>query len=198
MTTPQTPSLVNEDEAIYELEKVLGARKDLEPDELAVMQEALENLSLRQVIELIERQPSKRGAGLLRLLAPQRATAAFDALDPGHQADIVGALAHEDVTDLFAALGVEDRVQLLDNLPAEIADQVMSGLDEEERESTNALMGYERGTVGRHMSPDVLVVEPADGVEGVVDKLKAEAENLETIYTLPVVCLLYTSDAADE
>ena len=99
----------------------------------------------------------------------------------------MGALAHEDVTDLFAALGVEDRVQLLDNLPAEIADQVMSGLDEEERESTNALMGYERGTVGRHMSPDVLVVEPADGVEGVVDKLKAEAENLETIYTLPVV-----------
>lgn len=187
MTTPQTPQIVDEDEAIYELEKVLGARKDLEPDELALMQEALENLSLRQVIELIERQPSKRGAVLLRLLAPQRATAAFDALDPAHQADIVEALAHEDVTDLFAALGAEDRVQLLDNLPAEIADQVMSGLDDEERESTNALMGYERGTVGRHMSPDVLVVEPTDGVEEVVDKLKAEADNLETIYTLPVV-----------
>ena len=59
MTTPQTPQIVDEDEAIYELEKVLGARKDLEPDELALMQEALENLSLRQVVELIERQPSK-------------------------------------------------------------------------------------------------------------------------------------------
>ena len=37
MTTPQTPQIVDEDEAIYELEKVLGARKDLEPDELALM-----------------------------------------------------------------------------------------------------------------------------------------------------------------
>lgn len=174
-------------EAIDELEKALNSRKSLAPDQLDGMQEALDTLPIRQVIALIERQPAKRGAILLRLLSPQRATAAFDALDPAHQAGVVKALAHEDVTDLFSALGAEDRVRLLDNLPAEIADRVMSGLDDGQRESTNALMGYEKGTVGRHMSPDVLQVGPNDRVDAVMAKLRAQTETLETVYTLPVV-----------
>ncbi|MGV0392189.1 magnesium transporter [Corynebacterium riegelii] len=180
---------VDADEAIYDLEKALGKglSTDLDATELEHMRASLEDVPLRQVIELIERQPSSRGAVLLRLLPPQRATAVFDALDPAHQADLVEALSDESVTSLFAALGAEDRVQLLDNLPAEIADQVMSGLDEEERESTNALLGYEKGTVGRHMSPDVLAVGAGEGVGVVVDKLKAQAADLETIYLLPVV-----------
>ena len=180
---------VDADEAIYELEKALGRNPstDLDAAELEHMQASLEDVPLRQVIELIERQPSSRGAVLLRLLPPQRATAVFDALDPAHQADLVEALSDESVTSLFAALGAEDRVQLLDNLPAEIADRVMSGLDDQERESTNALLGYEKGTVGRHMSPDVLAVGADEGVGVVVDKLKAQAADLETIYLLPVV-----------
>ena len=127
---------VDADEAIYELEKALGKNlnTDLDAAKLERMQASLEDVPLRQIIELIERQSSSRGAVLLRLLPPQRATAVFDALDPAHQADLVEALSDESVTSLFAALGAEDRVQLLDNLPAEIADQVMSGLDEEERE----------------------------------------------------------------
>lgn len=183
MTTPP----IDEDEAIYELERALATSLRPDSDELEQMQVNLDEVPLRQVVELVERQPSKRGAVLLRLLPAQRATAVFDALDPAHQAEIIEALSDDSVTSLFAALGAEDRVQLLDNLPAEIAEQVMSGLDEEERESTHAILGYEKGTVGRHMSPDVMAVAPTDEVERVIEELKAQAEDLETIYSLPVV-----------
>lgn len=174
-------------ETLYALERQFGGRRTLDSHELAQLQEALAGVSLRQIIALIERQPTKRGAVLLRLLPPQRAAAAFDALDAGHQADIIEALSDDSVTRLFAALGAEDRVQLLDNLPAEIADRVMQGLDEEERRITSALLGYEKGSVGRHMSPEIVVVMPSDGVGWVVEKLRACADSLETIYTIPVV-----------
>lgn len=184
---PSTTNSPNTDDNLHALERQLAGRRRPDPDQLDGLQQALEGVSLRQAIELIERQPAKRGAVLLRLLPPQRAAAAFDALDPGHQADIIAALSDDSVTQLFAALGAEDRVQLLDNLPAEIADKVMQGLDEEERESTNALLGYEKGSVGRHMSPEIVVVTPGDTVGRVVDTLRAHAESLETIYTIPVV-----------
>ncbi|OEY11037.1 magnesium transporter [Corynebacterium sp. BCW_4722] len=177
--------LTNE-EAIIELERHLN-RRNVESDDLTEIQELLEDTPMRDVIHLVERQPSKRGAVLVRLLPPERAAHAFDALDPAHQAEIVAALGDGDVSGLFDELGTEDRVALLDNLPAEIADRFMHDLDEEERANTNAILGYEKGSVGRAMSPDVAVVTGDMGVQDVVDKLRADADSLETIYTIPVV-----------
>lgn len=174
------------EEAIFELERHLN-RRNVESDDLTEIQELLENTPMREVVHLLERQPSKRGAVLVRLLPPERAAHAFDALDPAHQAEIVAALGDEDVSGLFDELGTEDRVALLDNLPAEIADRFMHDLDEEERANTNAILGYEKGSVGRAMSPDVAVVTGDMGVQDVVDKLRADADSLETIYTIPVV-----------
>lgn len=172
--------------AIAHLEKQLN-RHRLDADDLDGLHEELAEIPLHDVVHVVERQPSKRGAVLIRLLPPERAAAAFDALDPAHQAEIVEALGREDVAGLFSALGAEDRVRMLDNLPAEIAERFLGDLDEDARSDTDLILGYEKGSVGRAMSPNVAVVGPGEGVPEVVEKLRANADRFETVYTIAVV-----------
>ena len=171
---------------IADLEKKLRRRK-LGSRDLDAIQHGLSEMPLDDIIDLVERQPAKRGAVLVRLLPHGRAAVLFDALDPAHQAEIVEALGADDVAGLFDALGAEDRVMLLDYMPPEIAERFLNDLDEEDRADTNLILGYEKGSVGRVMSPNVEVVGVDETVRGVVDKLRANVDDLETIYTVPVV-----------
>ncbi|MBC3179304.1 magnesium transporter [Corynebacterium lujinxingii] len=173
-------------EMIADLEKKLRRRR-LGSRDLDAIQHGLSEMPLDDVIDLVERQPAKRGAVLVRLLPHGRAAVLFDALDPAHQAEIVEALGADEVAGLFDALGTEDRVMLLDYMPPEIAERFLNDLDEEERADTNLILGYEKGSVGRVMSPNVEVVGVDETVRGVVDKLRANVDDLETIYTVPVV-----------
>ena len=173
-------------EMIADLEKKLRRRR-LGSRDLDAIQHGLSEMPLDDVIDLVERQPAKRGAVLVRLLPHGRAAVLFDALDPAHQAEIVEALGADDVAGLFDALGAEDRVMLLDYMPPEIAERFLNDLDEEDRADTNLILGYEKGSVGRVMSPNVEVVGVDETVRGVVDKLRANVDDLETIYTVPVI-----------
>jgi len=173
-------------DALHQLERQLNKRK-VSTQQLEKIGDLLQHTPIKDVIRLVERQPSKRGAVLIRLLPPERAAVAFDALDPRHQAEIVEALGKEEISSLFQNLGAEDRVRLLDNMPPEIADRFLHDLDEDDRANTNLILGYEKGSVGRAMSPEVAVVGPGEGVPEVVEKLRRDADQLETIYTIPVV-----------
>lgn len=173
-------------EMIADLEKKLRRRR-LGSRDLDAIQHGLSEMPLDDIIDLVERQPAKRGAVLVRLLPHGRAAVLFDALDPAHQAEIVEALGADDVAGLFDALGAEDRVMLLDYMPPKIAERFLNDLDEEDRADTNLILGYEKGSVGRVMSPNVEVVGVDETVRGVVDKLRANVDDLETIYTVPVV-----------
>lgn len=108
-------------------------------------------------------------------------------LDPAHQAELVSALGDERVVAYFDSMGAEDRVALLDNLPAQIAERLLQDLDEDDQRVTNVVLGYGKGTVGRTMSPAVPDVTPDMTVREVVEMLRADVEELETIYTVPVI-----------
>ena len=62
---PSTTNSPNTDDNLHALERQLAGRRRPDPDQLDGLQQALEGVSLRQAIELIERQPAKRGAVLL-------------------------------------------------------------------------------------------------------------------------------------
>ncbi|SDS63097.1 magnesium transporter [Corynebacterium timonense] len=165
----------------------LGRRDDVSADELAQMQHQLDEMALREITNLVERMPSVDGAKVLRMLPPDRSLAVFDVLDPAHQAELVSALGDERVVAYFDSMGAEDRVALLDNLPAQIAERLLQDLDEDDQRVTNVVLGYGKGTVGRTMSPAVPDVTPDMTVREVVEMLRADVEELETIYTVPVI-----------
>ena len=177
---------VEQHDALLELERMIDSH-DIDGDHAEKISGLLEEAQLNDIIWLIERSPVKRGAVLFRLLSPERAGAVFDALDPNHQADMVRALGDDEVAAFFEEMGAEDRVMLLDELPAPVADRLLKELNEQDQENTNVVLGYEKGSVGRVMSPEIPEIYADMTAQEVANLLREEAEELETIYTLSLI-----------
>ncbi|NLF90251.1 MAG: magnesium transporter [Corynebacterium marinum] len=147
----------------------------------------LEETPIQEVVRLVERSTATRAAVVLRLLSRRRSIAVFDALDAAHQADLIDALGDRAVYEFFAELDPDDRVSLLDELPAEIAGRLLRTLDGSEREITGVVLGYPKGSIGRRMSPEVPHLYEDMSVDETMDKLRRVADDVETIYTLPII-----------
>ena len=176
---------VQQEDALRELEKVVETR--MRGDDAEQISGLLEDAQLSDIIRLIERSPVKRAAVLFRLLPPERAGVVFDALDPRHQAEIVHALGSDSVGSFFEDMGAEDRVMLLDELPGPVAERLLKDLSEKDKENTDAVLGYEKGTVGRVMSPEIPEIYREMTAHEVREMLREQEEDLETLYTLPVI-----------
>ena len=158
----------------------------IDPQKAPRLQELLDKVPLQDLIAVVERQNAIRAALALRLLPRQKSIAVFDALDAKHQADIIDELGNADVYEFFDELDPEDRVALLDELPAEIADRLLRSLTQSKRDVTGVVLGYDKGSVGRRMSPEVPVIHPEMSVRDALYKLRETAHELETIYTVPI------------
>ncbi|MDO5729185.1 MAG: magnesium transporter [Actinomycetaceae bacterium] len=168
-----------------DLEHVL--RTHLSPDEARRVSELLDNTPIPEIIRLVERTSTSKAGVLFRLLSQERALTVFEALDARHQADLIGALHNEDVLRYFDEMDPDDRVSLLDEVPAEVADELLRTLEKSERDITGVVLGYPRGSVGRRMSPEILLLYQDMTVGDALALLKRRARDLETIYTLPIV-----------
>lgn len=169
------------------LESIVLEADSVDPAETEEISALLSQTSLKDVVALLERLSPFRAALVLRLLPRDRSIDAFDALDSVHQADLVAALGDERLAGFFGELDPDDRVALLDELPAEIANRLLTGLDESERGFTSAVLGYPKRSVGRRMSPKTPSIRVDSTASEALAALREQADNVETIYTLPVV-----------
>ena len=176
---------MKQSDALRELEGLVEKR--MRTDRAEEISGLLEKAELSEIIRLIEHLPAKRGAVLFRLLPPERAGVVFDALDPRHQADMVHALGSGSVAEFFEGMGAEDRVMLLDELPGPVAERLLKELNEKDKENTDAVLGYAKGTVGRVMSPEIPEIYGTMTAHEVRELLREQHEDLETLYTLPVI-----------
>lgn len=161
--------------------------KELELGEARDVAATLEAMPIQEVIDQVERTSITKGAVLLRLLSKDRSLLVFDALGPRLQADLIGAFQDAEVLDYFADLDPDDRVSLLDELPASIADELLRSLDPQEKQVTELVLGYAKGSVGRWMSPQVLLLFDDMSVSEVLDYVRHHAAEADTIYALPIV-----------
>lgn len=139
-----------------------------------------------EIAEQLERLDRADRAILYRLLPRDRALEVFELLDPGMRAELFSGLRDEDVAKVFEELDPDDRVQLVDELPAGVAQRLMRGLSPQERELTAPMLGFPRGSVGRHMSPEFVRLEPSLTAGDALSHLRLRGAAAETVYMLPV------------
>ena len=174
------------EQASETVEAWLKQENAIDPKKAPRLQELLARVPRQDLIAIVERQNALRAALALRLLPREKSIAVFDALDAKHQADIIDELGNADVYEFFDELDPEDRVALLDELPAEIADRLLRSLTQTQRDVTGVILGYTKGSVGRRMSPEVPDIHPEMSMEDALYTLRDTADELETIYTVPV------------
>ncbi len=134
-------------------------KRQLAERDFDLLKTGLQGMSAEEVLALLRELPKAHQGVVFRLLPKDTAVAVFDAMDVVEQRWLLEALTSNEAVELFASLEPQDRVRLLDELPARVAKHLMANLTAAQRELTTILLGYERGTVGRSMSPDFVDVK---------------------------------------
>jgi len=159
----------------------------LESSNLSNLSSLARNLKSAELVTLLERLNERDRAIVYRVLPKSVALEVFESLDPALQGELLEELNSEEISAIFAKLDPDDRVGLLDELPAGVANRLLTGLSAKERGLTSEVLGYAQGSIGRRMSPEYISVKSTDSVSQALTKVKSKLQSAETIYTLPVV-----------
>jgi magnesium transporter len=136
--------------------------------------------------ELARLEPSERAVAF-RLLRKGRASDAFEALSPVHQAELLESLGDASVHDLFYALDAADRTELLDEMPANVAALLLGQLPPEARRYTNIVLGYPEESAGRAMSPRYVALPETMTASDALSRVRAAHLRPREVLALPVV-----------
>ena len=164
-------------------EKILTC---LEAKDMNALKLALEDAENMEILHALHELSSEDQVIVFRLLAKDNALIIFDWLDTDQQQNLLQSFTDERVIEFVNELAPDDRVRLMDELPALVAKKLLNSLTWEEREKTNVLLGYESETAGRIMTPEYISLRRSMTAEQALDKVRKQAKDKETIYTLYV------------
>jgi magnesium transporter len=142
---------------------------------------------LVDLADLITKLPEDEQVLVFRTLPHDLAADTFAYLHFYAQQRLLKAMAREDVAQIVNEMDPDDRTALLDELPSEAMQQLLLILNQDERKVAQALLGYAEHSVGRLMTPDCIAVQDTLTVSGVLNYIRSNGEDKETLNAIYVV-----------
>ncbi len=139
------------------------------------------------VAEVILDLPEDEQVIIFRILPHALAADVFEYLEVEPQQQLLRAMAHEQVVGILNEMSPDDRTAMLEELPSAAARQLIRLLTPEERRVAQALLGYPEGSVGRLMTPDFITVHADWTVKEVLDYVRENGQDSETLNVIYVV-----------
>lgn len=164
----------NQLQALLEQNDLQGAKAILVPVQPADIAEAIEGL------------PEAMQAIAFRLLPKGEAIEVYEHLDSSIQQALIEEFKRQDVLDIVDKMSPDDRARLFDELPAKIVNRLLEQLSPTERQATAQLLGYEAGTAGRIMTPELISLKEGFTIAQSLERIRRLANVTETIYYLYV------------
>lgn len=161
-------------QALLEQNDLQGAKAILVPVQPADIAEAIEGL------------PEAMQAIAFRLLSKGEAIEVYEHLDSSIQQALIEDFKRQDVLDIVDKMSPDDRARLFDELPAKIVNRLLEQLSPTERQATAQLLGYEAGTAGRIMTPELISLKEGFTITQSLERIRRLANVTETIYYLYV------------
>jgi magnesium transporter len=157
-------------EILYLLEQrrfrdVRKALKDVPPADVA------------ETLALLEPEPA---ASAFRLLPRDQAGEAFADLEHDHQETLIEALGAK-ARLIVEAMEPDDRAEMLDELPHQVARRLIAALDAEDRQVTQAILGYPADSVGRLMTPDYVRIRSSWTIARALEHVREYGSDAETV-----------------
>ena len=137
-----------------------------------------------EILQLFYDLSSEEQVIVFRLLVKDSALHLFEQLDTEFQHNLLRSFTAEKTIEYVNELAPDDRVRLLDEMPANVAQKLISLLSPEEREATNILLGYKPETAGRVMTTEYISLKKDFSTQQAIEKVREQAKGKETIYTL--------------
>lgn len=155
--------------------------------ELHTLRDTLIDSAPVEIAELFQSLSDEQRVLIFRILPRDVAADIFAELDVDLQRNILSGLGDKHTARLLYEMAADDRTALLEEIPAEAARQLLALLPKEERDVALTLLGYPEGSVGRLMSPDYLTIREDWKVREVLDHIRVNGQESDSLDTLYVV-----------
>ena len=151
------------------------------------LRESFKKLPPSEIANLICRIHTDDQALLFRVLPRDLASKTFEYLPRAEQEELIKSMGQEEVAAILNSMADDDRTTLLEELPGAVTKQLLALLSDEERASAVKLLGYPENSVGRLMTPHYIAVRPGWTVQEVLDHVRANGQDSETLNMVYVV-----------
>lgn len=151
------------------------------------LKEILVEWTPADVAEVLSALPPKEGAILFRLLPKDTEIELFELLDDELQFELIRSLGRVETAAILNEMSPDDRTDLLEDLPASLVRKMITYLSPEERHVAQTLLGYPEESIGRLMTPDYVAIKEDWTVAEVLEYIRENGEDSETINILYVI-----------
>ena len=167
--------------------ETMDVQRAIRERDFAALHGALGRWEPAAVAQEIRDLPAAEQAVVFRVLPRACAAGVFEQFDLAAQQRLLKALGQEQVAAILNDMADDDRTALLEELPAAATRQLLALLTPEESARALALLGYPAGSIGRLMTPHYIAVHQDWTVQQVLDFVRANGRDSETLEMLYVV-----------
>ena len=121
------------------------------------------------------------------MLTPEKKTQVFRFLEPPVQIKIIKALGNKELSSVLNNLPPDNRTKLFENFPDHLIKTLTNLLNDEEREIALSLIGYEKDSIARLMTPHYIQTKSDKTVDQVLAHIKKVGKKAETLNFVYVV-----------
>ncbi|MDR3687365.1 MAG: CBS domain-containing protein [Coriobacteriia bacterium] len=161
--------------------------RDLSQVKLSVTHKRLDELHPADVADIIEQLSPSQRAAIFTHLDNESAADTISELEDELQADVIDDLSESRASDLLAEMDPDDAADIIGDLPYDKAERLLRLMGVEDASSIRSLLGYKDKTAGGIMTPEVTTVSEDMTVQAVIEKLRAESAEHESVYYVYVV-----------
>ncbi len=161
--------------------------RDLSHVQLSVTHKRLHELHPADVADILEKLSASQRAKVFEHLDNTLAADAISELEDELQADVIDDLGTQRGADILGMMDPDDAADVIGDLPYERAETLLRLMGVKESGAIRLLLGYKEKTAGGIMTPEVTTVSEDMTVQGVIEFLRGEAAEHESIYYIYVV-----------
>jgi len=161
--------------------------RDLSQVKLSVTHKRLHELHPADVADILEKLAPSQRAKVFDHLDNEQAADTISELEDELQADVIDDLSERRASALLAEMDPDDAADIIGDLPYDKAEALLRLMGVKESGAIRSLLGYKEKTAGGIMTPEVTTVTDEMTVQQVIDQLRDEADEHESIYYVYVV-----------
>jgi len=171
MVTAEEKELLAERLVSGNLYKLKHLSAMVQPEELAELINDSKEIDLRKIFQVLD---------------AEKAIKTFENLDYDKQMELLGSYTVEQLSATLNQISPDDRTALFEKLPEDTLQRYLTLLTDEERKTTKELLLYPEDSIGRLMTPDFISVKEDWTVQQVLDYIRKNGRDSETISNIYV------------
>src|SRR5690606_19681942 len=146
-----------------------------------------ESLTEEDLAEMVTRLEPENQSAFFEQVPEETATEIFALLELDLQKAILNSVSNLRVAAIINEMDADDRTALLESLPQHATRQLLSFLKPRERKTAQRLLDFPKDSIGRLMTPDFLAIKQDWTVDRVMDFIRRNGEDKETLNDIYVV-----------